>query len=287
MSEKLWQKYYGKPNPIYGNKRQYGMLLDLNKCLGCHTCTMACKTSWTDGPGQADMYWNSVNTKPFGAYPRPDEHAPDGLDYENPNMYQDVPKGIYPDLWQFYMPRPCNHCARPACLPACPTQAIYKNEDGIVLIDQDVCQGYRNCIKACPYDKIYFNSVTKKSQKCVLCFPLIEKGQEPQCVKSCVGKIRVFGDLMDPNSTISRLIRDPSLGAKAYEPEKHFKAVTRYMTVAERRQYRPDFGPIPSLWYVLPKNVPQEELEKYFGTAMNGLVAEPHSPEARLKYSKK
>jgi nitrate reductase beta subunit len=69
MSEELWQKYYGQPNPIYGNKRQYGMLLDLNKCLGCHTCTVACKTSWTDGPGQDNMYWNSVNTKPYGAYP--------------------------------------------------------------------------------------------------------------------------------------------------------------------------------------------------------------------------
>lgn len=287
MSEALWKKYYGKPNPIYGNRKQYGMLLDINKCLGCHTCTIACKTTWTDGPGQEDMYWNSVNTKPFGQYPRRDENAnPTGYDYTHSNLHQDMPKGVYPDLWQFYLARPCNHCARPACLPACPTQAIYKNDDGIVLIDEDLCEGYQNCVKACPYDKIYFNNVTKKSQKCILCFPLIEKGQEPQCVKSCVGKIRVFGDLMDPNSAISRLIRDPSLGAKPYEPEKQFGAVTRYMTDADRRQYRADFGTIPSIWYVLPKNVPEEELDKYFGGTLKGRIKEPYSPEARAKLKK-
>jgi hypothetical protein len=91
---------------------------------------------------------------------------------------------------------------------------------------------------------------------------------------------------MDPDSAISRLIRDSSLGAKPYDPDKEFKAVTRYMTDADRRQYRDDFGTIPSLWYVLPKNVPEEELDKYFGGALQGLIGQPHTPEARLKYKK-
>lgn len=284
MSEALWQKYYGKPNHIYGNRRQYGMLMDLNKCLGCHTCTIGCKTTWTDGPGQDNMYWNSVNTKPYGQYPRRDSGSvTSGYDYTHPNLHQDMPKGKYPDLWQFYLPRPCNHCSRPACLPACPTKAIYKNDDGIVLVDEDLCKGYQNCVQACPYDKIYFNAVTKKAQKCILCFPLIDKRQEPQCVKSCTGKVRVFGDLMDRNSTISRLIRDPSLGAKPYDPEKRFGAVDRVLSEGKRRQYRADFGTIPSLWYILPKNVPQKELEKYFGLAMKGLIDEPHYPEEKIK----
>jgi Fe-S-cluster-containing dehydrogenase component len=284
MSEKLWQKYYGKPNPIYGNKKQYGMLIDLNKCLGCHTCTMACKMTWTDEPGQENMYWNNVSTKPYGAYPK--KHGADHpakYEYDRPNLYQDTPKGKYPNLWQFYLPQPCNHCAQPACIPACPTKSIYKDENGVVKIDQNTCEGYQYCIKACPYGKIYFNPVQKKSQKCIMCFPLVEQGKEPQCVKSCVGKIRVFGDLMDPESAISKLIRDPDYGAKPYRPEMNFGGQHRVISSGERRQLRPDAGTIPSVWYIPPKNVPAEEIEKYFGFALQGVTEEPHEPEGIVK----
>ncbi|MCC0007742.1 MAG: hypothetical protein H6876_06410 [Hyphomicrobiaceae bacterium] len=287
MSEELWQKYYGQPNPKYGNRAQYGMLIDINKCLGCHSCTMACKHTWTNGPGQEDMYFNSVSTAPYGKYPRHDGDPKDSqkYDYRHSNLYQDTPKGTFPNLWQFYLARPCNHCADPACLPACPTRSIYKNKDGIVLIDQDTCEGFQYCVKACPYDKIYYNPVTKKSQKCVFCFPLLEKGREPQCVKSCVGKIRIFGNLMDPESTISKLIRDPNLGVQPYDPETGLKAVHRVISTGERRQYRPDYGTIPSVWYVPPRNIPQAEVEKYFGYAMQGLIDEPHPvpPEVKMK----
>ena len=125
--------------------------------------------------------------------------------------------------------------------------------------------------------------MTKKSQKCIFCFPLLEKGQEPQCVKSCVGKIRVFGNLMDPESAISKLIRDPSLGAKPYTPEVGLKATHRVINPIEPRQYRPDFGTVPSVWYVPPRNIPPEEVEKYFGYAMSGLVEEPNPVPANLK----
>ncbi len=279
MSEELWRKYYGQPNPIYGNRVQFGMLIDINKCIGCHTCSMACKTTWTSGPGQEHMYWNSVATLPYGKYPRKNGASePARYDYRHPNLYEDMPKGRYPDLWQMYLPRPCNHCAKPACLPACPTRSIYKNEDGIVLIDQERCRGFQYCVKACPYDKIYYNPVTKTSQKCVMCYPLIEQGREPQCVRSCVGKARVFGDLMNPNSAISRLIRDPSLGARPYDPQTSLKATHRVVNGAEPRQYRPDYDTIPSIWYVPPRNIPAEEVEKYFGFAMGGLLDEPHKP---------
>ncbi|MEO5338447.1 MAG: hypothetical protein H7841_16390 [Magnetospirillum sp. WYHS-4] len=284
MSEELWRKYYGQPNPKYGNRVQFGMLIDINKCLACHTCTMACKTTWTSGPGQENMYWNSVSTQPYGKYPRRNgANDPSRFDYRFSNLYQDVPKGKYPNLWQFYLARPCNHCANPACIEACPTRSIYKNEDGLVLIDQDRCEGFQYCVRACPYDKIYYNAVAKKSQKCVFCYPLLEKGLEPQCVRSCVGKIRVFGNLMDPESTISRLIRDPALGAEPYDPETSLKAVHRVINKGERRQYRPDFGTIPSVWYVPPKNIPKEDVEKYFGYAMNGLLDEPHQVAEPIK----
>ena len=125
--------------------------------------------------------------------------------------------------------------------------------------------------------------MTKKSQKCIFCFPLLEKGQEPQCVKTCVGKIRVFGNLMDPESAISKLIRDPSLGARPYDPEVGLKATHRVISTTGPRQYRPDFGTIPSVWYVPPKNVPPEEVEKYFGFAMRGLLDEPYHVEAPVK----
>jgi nitrate reductase beta subunit len=135
------------------------------------------------------MYWNSVSTQPFGKYPRKNASKnPADWDYRFSNLYQDTPKGKFPKLWQFYLARPCNHCANPACLPACPTRSIYKTEDGVVLIDQNTCEGFQNCVKACPYDKIYYNAVTKKSNKCMFCFPLLEQGREPQCVKSCVAR---------------------------------------------------------------------------------------------------
>jgi nitrate reductase beta subunit len=127
--------------------------------------------------GQEDMYWNSVSTQPFGKYPRKNASKnPADWDYRFSNLYQDTPKGKFPKLWQFYLARPCNHCANPACLPACPTRSIYKTEDGVVLIDQNTCEGFQNCVKACPYDKIYYNAVTKKSNKCMFCFPSAGKG---------------------------------------------------------------------------------------------------------------
>jgi nitrate reductase beta subunit len=100
-------------------------------------------------------------------------------------------------LTMFYLPRICNHCANPSCVAACPSGAIYKRgEDGIVLINQDKCRGWRACVAACPYKKIYYNWKTGKSEKCILCFPRLETGQPPSCFHSCVGRIRYLGVLL-------------------------------------------------------------------------------------------
>ena len=97
----------------------------------------------------------------------------------------------------FYLPRMCNHCLNPACVASCPSGAIYKRgEDGIVLINQDVCRAWRMCVSACPYKKVYFNWNTGKSEKCILCYPRIESDQAPACMHSCVGRIRYLGVIL-------------------------------------------------------------------------------------------
>jgi nitrate reductase beta subunit len=97
----------------------------------------------------------------------------------------------------YYLPRICNHCLNPACVASCPSGAIYKRgEDGVVLIDQSVCRGWRMCITACPYKKAYYNWNTGKSEKCLLCYPRIESGQAPACMHTCVGRIRYLGTLL-------------------------------------------------------------------------------------------
>ncbi len=109
-----------------------------------------------------------------------------------------------------YLPRICNHCVNPSCVAACPTGAIYKRgEDGIVLINQDACRGWRACVAACPYKKTYFNWKTGKSEKCILCFPRLETGQPPACFHSCVGRIRYMGVLLYDADRLNELASAP------------------------------------------------------------------------------
>ncbi len=123
------------------------------------------------------------------------------------NWDEDTSSGTYPNNYHFYLPRLCNHCTNPACLKACPTQAIYKREeDGIVVLDEDKCQGFRKCNQACPYKKVYFNFVTKKSTKCIFCFPRIEQGVAPACARQCPGRLRFVGFLDDENGPIHKLV---------------------------------------------------------------------------------
>ena len=227
--------------------RQVAMVLDLNKCIGCQTCTSACKSLWTDEPGQEYMLWNNVETKPGRGYPKnwelggggwkdgelqkgelPDwEDFGDVIELNHEQVYftgearvlerdkmaygsnwdEDTSSGDYPNNYHFYLPRLCNHCTNPACLESCPVRAIYKREqDGIVLVDQEKCQGFRECNKACPYDKIYFNQVNGKSQKCIFCFPRVEQGVPPACARQCPGRLRFVGFVDDKGGPIDLLV---------------------------------------------------------------------------------
>jgi len=124
------------------------------------------------------------------------------------NWDEDVGAGEYPNAYFFYLPRLCNHCSRPACVEACPNRALYKRaEDGLVLRDEQRCRGARDCIRACPYKKIYFNAARGVSQHCIGCFPRLEKGVAPACVRQCPGRAAFVGFLEDPGGAVYKLIR--------------------------------------------------------------------------------
>ena len=277
-------------------RSQISMVFHLDKCIGCHTCSIACKNIWTDRKGAEYMWWNNVETKPGTGYPTTWEdqniykggwqkngegielkgagkrrgllnifhnpHLPMIDDYYEPFTYKyldliespadkDQPtarpislitgkpidikmgpnwdddlsgtpdyarndtnlKNLSPAeqeaMFQlermafFYLPRICNHCLNPACVASCPSGAIYKRgEDGIVLINQNVCRAWRMCVTACPYKKTYYNWNAGKSEKCILCYPRIEAGLAPACMHSCVGRIRYLGVLLYDASRI-------------------------------------------------------------------------------------
>lgn len=157
--------------------RQYAMVIDVRKCIGCQSCTVACKV----------------------------EHdVPTGV---NRCHVEYVEKGVFPDVDRSFLPRLCNHCSEPQCVSVCPTGATYKRpEDGIVIVDSGVCIGCKYCIQACPYDARFLNPHTGFADKCDFCIHRVSKGIAPACVETCIGGARVFGDLSDPDSTISRMV---------------------------------------------------------------------------------
>ncbi|WP_371812938.1 4Fe-4S dicluster domain-containing protein [Saccharopolyspora sp. ASAGF58] len=100
----------------------------------------------------------------------------------------------FEQVFMFYLPRICEHCLNPSCVASCPSGALYKrSEDGIVLVDQDCCRGWRFCVSGCPYKKVYFNHRTGKAEKCTLCFPRLEMGEPTICSETCVGRLRYLG----------------------------------------------------------------------------------------------
>ncbi|MBF0096980.1 MAG: dehydrogenase [Magnetococcales bacterium] len=279
----------------YEGKRpdtQFAMIIDTNKCISCQTCTVACKTTWTSSRGQEYMFWNNVETKPYGFYPLGwdvnilsrhgvqdisgpvyqgktlFESAPDGsmvlgylpedVDYAHPNISEDdsvgqLAQGAFLQMphmqWMYYLPRICNHCTYPACLAACPRQSIYKRpEDGIVLIDQSRCRGYRECVRGCPYKKPFFNSITRTSEKCVGCYPAVEQGRQTQCTMTCIGKIRLQGFISPPGQE---------------RPENPIDYLVRIAKVA--KPLYPQFGLEPNVYYIPPIHVPSPFLKQMFG----------------------
>ncbi|WP_212525704.1 nitrate reductase subunit beta [Actibacterium sp. MT2.3-13A] len=267
-------------------RAQIGMVLNLDKCIGCHTCSVTCKNVWTSRDGVEYAWFNNVETKPGIGYPKDwenqnrwkggwernsrghiqpkqgakwrilanifgnpslpeidDYYEPFDFDHDHlksapemkafptarpyskitgeriekiewgPNWeeilggefakrsqdynFEGVQKeiyGEYENTFMMYLPRLCEHCLNPTCAASCPSGAIYKREeDGVVLIDQEKCRGWRMCVSGCPYKKVYYNWDTGKSEKCTFCYPRIESGMPTVCSETCVGRIRYLG----------------------------------------------------------------------------------------------
>ena len=353
-------------------RAQIGMVLNLDKCIGCHTCSVTCKNVWTSREGVEYAWFNNVETKPGVGYPRDwenqkrwnggwertrngelrprmgpkwrilakifanpdlpeidDYYEPFDFDYAHlqtapemqafptarprslisgqrmekiewgPNWeeilggefdkrskdynFEQVQKDIYgqfENTFMMYLPRLCEHCLNPTCVAACPSGAIYKREeDGIVLIDQDKCRGWRMCVSACPYKKIYYNWSSGKSEKCTFCYPRIEAGQPTVCSETCVGRIRYLGVILYDADRIETaacadekdlyeaqlsVFLDPSDEAVIAQaridgvPEAWIDAARRSPVYKMAIDWRvafplhPEYRTLPMVWYVPP-----------------------------------
>lgn len=182
-----------------GGQVRWGMAIDLRRCTGCQSCTLACKMGNGTPPG---IFWMRV---------------------------LEIEQGSFPLAFKVFMPLRCNHCLEPPCVPVCPTGASYqRSKDNLVLIDQNKCIGCRACVIACPYQvrfvpdrrKGYYDDAetpyeTAKyakwqagaAQKCTFCVDRIDAGLSPSCVETCPARALVFGDLNDPQSEIAKLVR--------------------------------------------------------------------------------
>jgi|TARA_B100000315_G_scaffold212211_1_gene209462 molybdopterin-containing oxidoreductase family iron-sulfur binding subunit len=198
------------------------MVIDLKRCIGCYGCQVACKSE--------------NGTRPGTTYAR----------------LLRMESGTFPNVRRTTLPLLCMHCADPPCVDVCPTGASEKREDGIVFIDTEICVGCRACMMACPYGARYYqdekhvyfdDALTPYEQaryadhidgvveKCDFCRHRLEQGQEPACVANCMTKARIFGDLDDPKSEVSRLVREevgfqlnPELGT---DPSVFYLAAVR------------------------------------------------------------
>lgn len=356
------------------------MVLNLDKCLGCHTCSIPCKNVWTNRKGAEYMWFNNVESKPGIGYPRKWEnqqihkggwelkngrlslkaggrahkllnlfHNPDlptideyyepwTYDYgklisspkkkhqpsiqpksqitgENlrikwgPNWEDDL-AGVcetgsedvnftnlehsiylaFKKVFLFYLPRLCEHCMNPACVASCPSGALYKREeDGIVLVDQERCRGWRYCVSGCPYKKVYFNWHTGRSEKCIFCYPRIEAGMPTLCAHTCVGRIRYVGvvlydvdkiqwaasaqktqEVYPAHLDILADPEDPEVIASAKQQgisENFVQAAKRSPIYRLAKTWRlalplhPEYRTLPMVWYIPPLSPVAEHAE--------------------------
>ncbi|MBB5633502.1 nitrate reductase beta subunit [Cryobacterium mesophilum] len=351
---------------------QMSMVMNLDKCIGCHTCSVTCKQVWTNRDGMEYVWFNNVETRPGLGYPRQYEDQekwnggwvrnkngrlklksggrlkklatifsnndlPTIDDYYEPWTYdydmltsapqtkngpvarpkslltgenmdikwsgnwddnlggsqetaQDDPilahmsdhvKMEFENTFMFYLPRICEHCLNPSCVSACPSGAMYKREeDGIVLVDQDDCRGWRMCVSACPYKKVYFNHKTNKAEKCTLCYPLIEQGKPTICSETCVGRLRYLGlmlydadrvleaaaiedehELLDAQRSVMLDPFDPAVISQAKKDgiaddwieaaqnSPIYKLISEYKVALP---LHPEYRTMPMVWYIPP-----------------------------------
>ncbi|MBR7781700.1 nitrate reductase subunit beta [Undibacterium luofuense] len=385
-------------------RAQVGMVLNLDKCIGCHTCSVTCKNVWTSRDGVEYAWFNNVETKPGIGYPKEwenqkkwnggwkrnaegkleprqgsrlkilanifanpnlpsidDYYEPFTFDYEHlqkaplsetpptarpvsvitgkkmdkivwgPNweddlggefsarskdaLFEGLQKEMYSTFestFMMYLPRLCEHCLNPACVASCPSGSIYKREDdGIVLVDQDKCRGWRMCISGCPYKKIYYNWSSGKAEKCTFCFPRIEAGQPTVCSETCVGRIRYLGVLLYDADKIEAAAsvaderdlyqaqldcflnpHDPEVQKMAREqgiPESWLISAQKSPVYKMAMDWKiafplhPEYRTLPMVWYIPPLSPIQKAAESG-RMGMNGIIPDVASLRIPLRY---
>ena len=385
-------------------RAQIGKVLNLDKCIGCHTCSVTCKNVWTSRQGVEYAWFNNVETKPGVGYPKKwedqkvwnggwerksngditpkmggkfrllakifanpdlpeidDYYEPFTFEYERlqkapesksmptarahsvitgkkmekpewgPNWeeilggeferrredynFKDVEADIYgqfENTFMMYLPRLCEHCLNPTCVASCPSGAIYKREeDGIVLIDQDKCRGWRMCVSGCPYKKIYFNWQSGKSEKCTFCYPRIEAGEPTVCSETCVGRIRYLGVLLydadrikeaasveDPEDLYQAQLdifldpHDPEVIAQAKKdgvPDSWITAAQQSPVYKMAMDWKvafplhPEYRTLPMVWYIPPLSPIQNAAENK-QIEMKGVIPDVHKLRIPVKY---
>jgi sulfite dehydrogenase (quinone) subunit SoeB len=216
----------GLPAP---SLKKLGLVIDLDTCVGCHACAVACK-EWNAGGIAGPL----TDEDPYGK-------APFGVWFNRVHSYEVEPvEANAQPAMTVHFPRSCLHCETPACVTVCPTGASYKRaEDGIVLVDEDMCIGCKLCSWACPYGAREYSAVEGVMKKCTLCVDRIynehldEIERQPACVQACPTRARHFGDLGDPESKVSRLVAER--GGRELLPELGYKPVNRYLPPRPRR----------------------------------------------------
>lgn len=229
--------------------KSLGLVIDLDVCVGCHACAVNCK-EWNTSGHMAPL----TDVLPYG-------HAPSGVWFNRIHSYE-VSDGE--DSQSVYFPKSCLHCADAPCVTVCPTGASFKREeDGIVLVDEDKCIGCKLCSWACPYGAREYDEDAGVMKKCTLCVDKIynenlsEESRVPACVSTCPAGARHFGDLGDPHSEVSQLVE--ARGGYALMPEQGCAPVNRYLPPRKRSttaQYKPDDETAPQ---VAPRMLSNED----------------------------
>jgi len=174
---------------------QIGWKIDLTKCVGCHTCAVACKAENNTAPQVSPLPVRNGRS----------------ISVDWRRVFE-IERGVYPKVTKEFVTMSCHHCAEPACLKSCPVGAITKrSQDGIVRIDLDKCNGCKYCVWACPYGAPRFNELTKKVEKCTFCYQRIDAGLAPACVTTCVGRALEFGYDVGPTDIVPEGFADPAL----------------------------------------------------------------------------
>jgi len=228
---RLQSRIDGRVAEGYNPEEHYwGFAVDIRKCIGCGKCVLACKLenhvpmepesyrTWVDRyviTKDGQVLKDSPDAGIAGFQPLSEDPKYQGLEIRN----------------TFFVPKLCNQCENPPCVSVCPVKATYITKDGIVLVDETRCIGCKYCIVACPYGVRYIHPEKKVADKCTFCYHRLAKGLQPACVQVCPTGARIFGDLRDPESPVSRLLRDELV--QVLKPEQRTKPKVYYPSLPE------------------------------------------------------